>query len=131
MLVAMGGVNGGSSILFNAEAEDLAVVSAADLSEVKADAGTRLLKSADGREFSIDLIPTVGDGDDGSSIRLETLTRGTENRRDGNLPIWDGQTVMILLGDSGDKKDKRQLAAFVTVRLVGGDGESVHDFMVK
>ncbi len=80
------------------------------------------------REYSIDLIPTISG--DGKRLRLETVTSGTRYRRDGNLPIWDGQTVMVLLGDTTRRNTGRQLAAFITVRIVDGEGNPVHEFVV-
>lgn len=88
--------------------------------------GFDLENAENGQEFSIDLTPKVAP--DGRSIRLRTVTRGTTRRRDGTLPIWDGQTVMIPLGEA---KDKRSIAAFITVRITDVHGDPVNEFVVK
>jgi len=98
----------------------------AEYAAAKQTVGFDLSNAADGRRFSIDFTPEIAA--DGMAIRLKTVTRGTRSRRDGTLPIWDGQTVMILLGDAGDK---HQIAAFVTVRLTGDDGRPVNEFIVS
>jgi hypothetical protein len=88
--------------------------------------GFDLNNGDNGDEFSIDLSPKV-DGD-GQFIHLKTVTRGTARRRDGTLPIWDGQTVMVPLGAA---TGRRSIAAFVTVRLTGADGKPINDFLVN
>jgi hypothetical protein len=88
--------------------------------------GFDLSNAEDDSEFSIDLTPIVADN--GQSIRLKTVTRGTTRRRDGTLPIWDGQTVMIPLGEASGK---RSTAAFITVRLTDSGGNPVNEFVVE
>lgn len=87
--------------------------------------GFDLSNADDGARFSIDLTPKTAGGD--GFIQLVTVTRGTASRRDGTLPIWDGQTVMVPLGAAAGR---RSTAAFITVRLTGADGEPVNDFVV-
>lgn len=89
--------------------------------------GFDLVNAEDGREFSLDFTPAVGAN--GETIRMRTVTRGPSRRRDAILPIWDGQTLMIPLGESNGSE--QTLAAFVTVRLTSADGKPIHDIVVN
>ena len=85
-----------------------------------------LVNAEDDRQFAIEFTPRPEAGK--KTLRLRIATAGNTRRRDTVLPIWDGQTVMVPLAPSSDRRGR--LALFITVRLLAEDGEPVNEFLV-
>ena len=85
-----------------------------------------LVNAEDDRQFAIEFTPRPDAGN--KTMRLRIATAGSTRRRDTELPIWDGQTVMVPLAYASDGKGR--LALFITARILGEDGKPVNEFLV-